>query len=253
VSSPVQPPSVTPLEQQQLRVAAEAGLTFWHRVRFRLVSQAAQRAGATAVLDFGAGSGQLGDWVRSRPTPLTYRFEESSAVLDAALAQRFGDEARSAADAPIDAATLVTMLDVLEHIEDDAAALQQLRARMAPGAQLLITVPAFQWAFTSWDTSLGHHRRYSRRQLRAVAEDTKFDVRSAAYLFPELLPLVVVRKLRRSTRTHADFPELPRLIDRTAELVSRTTTALRRCWPGGTSVMALLQVPGRASDSPRPT
>lgn len=61
MSSPVQPPSVTPLEQQQLRVAAEAGLTFWHRVRFRLVSQAAQRANATAVLDFGAGSGQLGD------------------------------------------------------------------------------------------------------------------------------------------------------------------------------------------------
>ena len=243
MSSSVQPHSVTPLEQQQLRVAADAGTTFWHRVRFRLVSRAAQRTGATAVLDFGAGSGQLGDWVNKRDPALRYLFEESSEVLDAALASHFGEQARSAADARIERSTLVTMLDVLEHIDDDTAALQHLRERMAPGAQLLITVPAFQWAFTSWDTELGHHRRYSRRHLKAVAQAAGFEVRSAAYLFPELLPLVLVRKLRRSDRSHADFPELPRAIDRTAEFVSSATTFLRRCWPGGTSVVALLQVP----------
>ena len=243
MSFAVQPPPVTHLEQQQLRVATDAGLTFWHRVRFRLVSRAARRAGVTTLLDFGAGSGQLGDWVRTRPTPIRYLFEESSAVLDAALVGRFGEQSRSAPDALIRSTTMVTMLDVLEHIDDDSAALRQLRARMEPGTQLLITVPAFQWAFTSWDTALGHHRRYSRRRLRAVAEAAGFEVHSAAYLFPELLPLVVLRKLRRNSRTHADFPNLPKVVDGAAELLSRATTALRRCWPGGTSVMALLQVP----------
>ncbi|MDP2293082.1 MAG: class I SAM-dependent methyltransferase [Actinomycetota bacterium] len=232
---------VTHLEQQQMRVAAAEGLTFWHRVRFRLVQQAAAASGATTVLDIGAGSGQLGDWLLAQPRPLQYLFEESSAVLDAALAERFGSDHRGVDGAPIASTTLVTMLDVLEHIEHDRAALERIRARMAPGAQLLLTVPAFQWAFTSWDTALGHHRRYSRRRLREVAETAGFRVVSAGYLFPELLPLVAVRKLRRSQREHADFPSLPRLVDRSAELFSRGTTALRRAWPGGTSVVMLVQ------------
>ena len=114
---------------------------------------------------------------------------------------------------------------------------------MEPGTQLLLTVPAFQWAFTSWDTALGHHRRYSRRQIRELAEATGFELISSAYLFPELLPLVAVRKLQRSTREHADFPSLPRIVDRSAEVFSRATTALRRLWPAGTSVVALLTKP----------
>jgi hypothetical protein len=242
VSSAVNQP-VTHLEQQQMRVAADRGLTFWHRVRFRLVDQAAAASGATAVLDIGAGSGQLGDWLTTRRPPLAYHFEESSPVLDQALAERFGAQHRGDPAATIPATTLVTMLDVLEHIEDDRGALVGIRARMAPGSQLLLTVPAFQWAFTSWDTALGHHRRYSRRQLRAVAQSAGFTVVSAAYIFPELLPLVVVRKLRRGHRDHADFPTLPSSIDRTAELVSRATTALRRLWPGGTSVTMLVECP----------
>lgn len=240
MSSSVNQP-VTHLEQQQMRVASAEGLTFWHRVRFRLVQHAATASGATTVLDIGAGSGQLGDWLLTQPRPLRYLFEESSPVLDQALTDRFGAAHRGAGDAAIAATTLVTMLDVLEHIEHDRAALEGIRARMAPGTQLLLTVPAFQWAFTPWDVALGHHRRYSRRQLRHVIEAAGFEVMSAGYLFPELLPLVAVRKLRRREREHADFPLLPRFVDRSAELVSRTTAALRRVWPGGTSVVMLVQ------------
>lgn len=243
MSSPLDPDLVTPLEQQQMRVAGDAGDTFWHRVRFRLVHQAAARSGADTVLDIGAGSGQLGDWLARSSRPLHYRFEEASPVLDAALAAHFGAERRGDPTARIPATTIVTMLDVLEHIEDDLGVLRGIQQRMAPGAQLLLTVPAFQWAFTSWDTSLGHHRRYSRPQIRTLAGAAGFRVDHCAYLFPELLPLVAVRKLQRGEREHADFPELPRLVDRSAEMFSRGTTALRRIWPGGTSVTALLTKP----------
>ncbi|CAN5543994.1 hypothetical protein BH10ACT2_BH10ACT2_23560 [soil metagenome] len=240
MSRPVQQPAVTPLEQQQIQVAAELGDTFWHRVRFRLVGQAAARLGADTVLDIGAGSGQLGSWLLTQHNPLRYKFEETSPVLDAALSARFGKGARGAVDDLIPATTLVTMLDVLEHIEHDEAALRGIRQRMAPDAQLLITVPAFQQMFTSWDESLGHFRRYSRRQLRDVAARAGFTVTSSAYLFPELLPLVVLRKLRKAPRDDVDFPSLPRVIDRSAELFSRASAALRRLWPAGTSVVALL-------------
>lgn len=240
MSRPMQQPAVTPLEQQQIHVAGDLGHTFWHRVRFRLVGHAAARSDADTVLDIGAGSGQLGRWLLARPNPLRYQFEETSPVLDAALAARFGAAQRGAADAAIAPTTLVTMLDVLEHIEHDQAALMAIRERMAPGSQLLITVPAFQSMFTSWDESLGHYRRYSRDQLRRVARGAGFEVLTSAYLFPELLPLVALRKLRRAARNDVDFPTLPRVIDQCAESFSRATTTLRRLWPAGTSVVALL-------------
>jgi len=243
MSSPLNQQPITPLEQQQILVAGVAGDTFWHRVRFHLVGRAATRARADTVLDIGAGSGQLGDWLVAQGRALTYRFEETSPVLDQALTSRFGADHRSEMTTPIPATTLVTMLDVLEHIEDDIAALSTINARMAPGGQLLLTVPAFQWAFTSWDTALGHHRRYSRRQVRTLATVAGFELTASAYLFPELLPLVAIRKVQRTQHTHADFPSLPRFIDRAAEGFSRGTTALRRIWPAGTSVVALLTKP----------
>ena len=245
MSTPLNQKPITHLEQQQIQVAAAAGDMFWHRVRFRLVDQAATRRGADTVLDIGAGSGQLGDWFIAKGRPLNYLFEETSPVLDEALGSRFGDDHRSDMAAKIPATTLVSMLDVLEHIEHDTDALATINARMAPGGQLLLTVPAFQWAFTSWDTALGHHRRYSRRQVGALAARAGFVVTSSAYIFPELLPLVGVRKLQRGERPHADFPSLPRFIDISAEWFSRATTAVRRIWPGGTSVVALLTKPGQ--------
>ena len=95
----------------------------------------------------------------------------------------------------------------------------------------------------AWDTALGHHRRYSKRQVTALATASGFEVTSRAYLVPELLPLVALRKVQRGQREHADFPSLPRFIDRAAELFSRGTTAIRRIWPAGTSVVALLTKP----------
>jgi hypothetical protein len=240
----LEPDLVTPLEHQQMRVAGETGDTFWHRVRFRLVHRAAARHHATTVLDIGAGSGQLGDWLARSSRPLQYQFEEASPVLDTALAAHFGADHRGDPRALIPATTIVTMLDVLEHIEDDLGVLRSIQQRMEPGAQLLLTVPAFQWAFTSWDTSLGHHRRYSRAQVRTLAQAAGFRVDHCSYIFPELLPLVLVRKLQRGEREHADFPKLPRIVDRSAELFSRGTTAIRRIWPGGTSVTALLTKAG---------
>src|SRR5262249_51696456 len=107
-------------------------------------------------------------------------------------------------------------------------------------------VPAFQWAFTSWDEMLGHHRRYSARQLRERAAAAGLTTVSTGYLFPELLPLIAVRKVRRSQRSHADFPVLPRVVDVTAEWCSRGTAALRRWWPGGTSACAVFEMPAEA-------
>lgn len=65
----------------------------------------------------------------------------------------------------------VFCVNVLEHIEDDVAALRAFRDVLQPGGHVLIYVPAIQAAYGPLDAELGHHRRYSKRTLaRAFAD-----------------------------------------------------------------------------------
>ena len=59
----------------------------------------------------------------------------------------------------------VTLLDVLEHQEDDAQFIGGLVAKMEPGSVLLLTVPALPKLWSPWDEALGHYRRYTRSSL----------------------------------------------------------------------------------------
>ena len=60
----------------------------------------------------------------------------------------------------------ILYIDVIEHIEDDAAELRRAYARLAPGGAILIVVPAHQWLFSPFDKAIGHFRRYSRDMVR---------------------------------------------------------------------------------------
>ena len=225
---------LTPLEQQQLHVAPSP--TFWHRIRFELVASHLRDRPTTAVLDVGAGSGLLGEHLRT--SGVRYRFSESSPALAAGLEARFGAAAHDDGG-PLTSDTVVTLLDVIEHVEDDAGLLTALAARMRPGAGLIVTVPALGWLFSSWDADLGHHRRYGRRAVAKLVRDAGFEVLEATYLFPELVPPALLRKLRRSHGEAAEFPALPRAIDRLAGRLGRISARLRRWWPLGTSVLVV--------------
>jgi SAM-dependent methyltransferase len=227
----------TPLERQQLLVSAPDAETFWHRVRFELIGRLADETRSSRILDIGAGSGLLGEWVATHQAVVEYRFEEASPALDAELRRRFGEHRRADPEEPISASTLVALLDVLEHIEDDAAALRAIAARMEPGSRLVVTVPALEWAFSSWDAELGHFRRYSRTSLRELVTGTGLTVERCDYLFPELLPLLPVRKLRRRARAGADFPRLSPALASIGHRVSSATAGARRIWPAGTSLL----------------
>jgi SAM-dependent methyltransferase len=60
---------------------------------------------------------------------------------------------------------LICLFDVLEHVEDDNAALKALAARMNTGGSICISVPAYQWLFVRHDRLHHHFRRYSKSEL----------------------------------------------------------------------------------------
>ncbi len=231
----------TPLEHQQLELVDPSAHTFWHWVRFDAVTDVATQQRASCIVDIGAGSGMLGDRLAETHPQVEYRFNELSPALDAALAQRWGAEARIADRERIGGTSVAAMLDVIEHIEDDVAMLRAWHGRMDVGTHLVVTVPALQWAFSQWDSDLGHHRRYSKKSLRDTLELAGFTVNRCDYLFPEMLPLVVKRKFERDSGGDADMPTLSDRANRIGYAISSTTSRIRRIWPAGSSVVAVAE------------
>jgi 2-polyprenyl-3-methyl-5-hydroxy-6-metoxy-1,4-benzoquinol methylase len=64
---------------------------------------------------------------------------------------------------------VILYIDVLEHIEADAAEVQRVAAHLKPGGFLVVLAPAHQWFFSPFDAAIGHYRRYNRASLKALA------------------------------------------------------------------------------------
>lgn len=112
---------------------------------------------------------------------------------------------------------LVTLFDVLEHVEQDVASLRTIYSKLRPGGRLMMTVPAYQWLYSGHDKALGHHRRYTSRNLRKMLEAAGFHVERITYWTTLLFPLMVAQRLaskwigRNDGTYHVSIP--PRFIN----------------------------------------
>lgn len=89
-----------------------------------------------------------------------------------------------------------TLLDVLEHIEDDVNFIGLLHRKITRGGVLLVTVPAFNCLWSSEDEAAGHFRRYHISDLSDLLEKCGFDVLYQNYFMGFLfLPILIIRVL----------------------------------------------------------
>lgn len=148
------------------------------------------------ILELGCGIGTYSVRLRSHARRLTC--VDKDPLYVAAVEAMFRDDPDVAVLAgtvgegfafPPGSFDVVVCLNVLEHIEDDNAALRQLRSWLAPGGVLLLQVPAHQWLFGAIDTALGHWRRYTRRQLAKILTSTGFELMlMPRYLYALAMP-----------------------------------------------------------------
>jgi len=75
----------------------------------------------------------------------------------------------------------IICLNVLEHVDDDIAALQAMRRLLAPAGRLILLVPALPALYGTMDQALGHHRRYQRGPLTSLLDATGFKVAHVEY------------------------------------------------------------------------
>jgi len=103
-------------------------------------------------------------------------------------------------DVPLEAGRwdAVCLLDVLEHVADEAGALRACRRLLAPEGCLMVTVPAYAWLWSRHDELLGHRRRYTTGSLRAVAVAAGFAVERLTYFNTLLAPPIMAVRLART-------------------------------------------------------
>lgn len=72
----------------------------------------------------------------------------------------------------------ILMFEVLEHIEDDRAALSRVHELLRPSGQILLSVPAHESSFGPSDVFAGHYRRYDRAKLLVLLEKSRFGIQT---------------------------------------------------------------------------
>ncbi len=85
---------------------------------------------------------------------------------------------------------LVTALDLLEHLPQEARGLQDMWRVLKTGGRMILFVPAFMFLWSDFDRFSGHHRRYTRRELRRRVEEAGFDVVKISYFNTLLFPVI---------------------------------------------------------------
>jgi SAM-dependent methyltransferase len=154
--------------------------------------------GPSPILDVGCGTG----------TMLTYlaRYGDAEGIDVDADAIRYCHErgltrvSQAGADRlPFADGTfgLVTALDVIEHIDDDRAALHEVRRVLRPGGSFLVAVPAYRFLWGRQDDINLHKRRYQARELRERLTTAGFEVLRLSYINAVLFPAIAAVRLAR--------------------------------------------------------
>lgn len=109
---------------------------------------------------------------------------------------------------------LVTLIDVLEHVDDDTGLITGIKKILNPGGLLLISVPAYNALYGKHDRLYGHKRRYNRKELTSLLEKTGFKILRTTYFQPAfVIPLWFKRKIFVSVSDKDDFSTVPRPIN----------------------------------------
>jgi SAM-dependent methyltransferase len=112
-------------------------------------------------------------------------------------------------DASID---VVCLINVLEHIEDDAAAARQVHRILKPGGIAVVEVPAGPHLYDVYDRQLLHFRRYDSRGIEGILRGAGFEVVESSHLGFFLYPFFRATKLRNQRLLDASPEEQRRAV-----------------------------------------
>jgi SAM-dependent methyltransferase len=212
------------------------------------IAERAQAHLGTRVLDAGCGSGNITRLLLDRELVVAVDVWEDFVSL---MERTFG-QARNVAVHRFDLAdpampkTLeryaldsAICVNVLEHIEDDRAALANMAASLAPGGSIFLLVPAFPVLYGEHDRADHHFRRYTKRSLRETVAGLPLEIETEYYMnLPGFFAwFLVVRMMRRRLSEEGIG-----IYDRLIPGIRRVEELVRP--PFGQSLVAVLRTTG---------
>jgi SAM-dependent methyltransferase len=218
---------------------------WWYRGRRAAVVALARRAGAATggrVLDYGCGRGYMGEALTRFGD--VYGVEASPSIFAGGAYGAYkdvvcGDSPQALSEPP--AFTLITALDVLEHVADDVGLLRVLAARLEPDGVLLVAVPLWPELFTEYDAAIGHLRRYTPATLATALAAAGLRPAAHSGYVVALLPLARRRRRRKpgaaAGHAEANLPAAP--LNAALSLMALAEGSLARCFslPPGLSYL----------------
>ena len=174
---------------------------WWFRGRREFIASAITRAAPPSnarLLDAGCGSG--GNLALLAQFGSVHGFEFDADALAAAQSLGIGElaagELPDSIPFPGARFDVIGLFDVLEHLEQPVPALSALAARLAPGAAIVLTVPANPWLWGPHDVHHQHVRRYTAATLREHVSAAGLRVEYLSYFNALLLPLAIVQRVK---------------------------------------------------------
>jgi SAM-dependent methyltransferase len=177
------------------------GRHWWYRARrdilADLITRRIRLPEGARILEIGCGTGHNLEMLQ--------RFGRADGIEIDPAARELAEQrlGRPIGSAPLPELTgvedgaydLVALLDVLEHVEADEAALASIAGKLKPGGRILITVPAHPWMWSAHDEVNHHKRRYTRKTLRGAIEAAGLRVEMLSWFNSLLFPLAAAARL----------------------------------------------------------
>jgi SAM-dependent methyltransferase len=177
-------------------------------LRYAAIKQLLRGRNPRSVLEIGAGLGSVGVLLARNYDYLGIELDEPAVTAARARFARHGIDSRRMLHGGLEQVEgrqfeLVCAFEVLEHLENDVAALEEWRAFVTSRGSLLISVPAGPSRFGPADEKAGHFRRYDRQGIeRALVQAGLIGVRVLSYGYPSGYALEAARNVlaRRELR-----------------------------------------------------
>lgn len=168
---------------------------WWWAGRRQIISQLITSKKNLKILDIGFGTGETLCYLQEiLETPLLHGVDTSIVAVRFAKSRGHKNVKKaSATKLPYRSNTfdVIFALDVIEHVEDDQKVFQEVYRVLKPGGQLIVTVPALPFIWSNHDSGQGHQRRYTRRRIVKLSQETGFQLNFISYFNFFLSPLII--------------------------------------------------------------
>ena len=159
------------------------------------------------ILDVGAGSGFFSKYLLEQ-TESKEAYCVDISYSEESVSEYKGKTVHFCKSVEKINSNLVLLMDVIEHVDDDVGLLKEYIEKVPAGSYFLISVPAFQFLWSSHDVFLEHKRRYNLKLIENVVNKAGLNIENSCYYFGGVFPIAfsirILDKLISKYKTKAE-------------------------------------------------